>query len=227
MNYLYFLINLCTIIVPFIFSYHPKINFHKHFKAFFIANFLIASIFISWDYIFTDLGIWGFNPKYISGFHLLNLPIEEILFFICIPFSCVFTYHAINKFKNFKRNEHFEKIFSLVLSLVLIVLSCCFLDKKYTFYCFLSSGILIFSFVFLFKINWFTKILYVYPILIIPFLIVNGILTGTGIEQEVVWYNNKEIIGFRILTIPIEDFVYGFELIIANLFFYERFRQTK
>ena len=42
-------------------------------------------------------------------------------------------------------------------------------------------------------------------------------LTGSWIENEVVWYNNQENLGFRLMTIPIEDSVYAFTLILTNL----------
>ena len=54
--------------------------------------------------------------------------------------------------------------------------------------------------------------------MLIPFFIVNGILTGSFIEQEVVWYNNDENLNFRLMTIPIEDVLYAFTLILSNLF---------
>ena len=54
----------------------------------------------------------------------------------------------------------------------------------------------------------------------------NGILTGSGIEDAVVRYNDAEIIGLRLLTIPIEDLFYGFELFLLNVFFYQAF-ETK
>ena len=60
--------------------------------------------------------------------------------------------------------------------------------------------------------------------LLIPFFIVNGILTGTGIDEPVVWYNNAENLSIRILTIPIEDIFYGFELIILTIYFQELFK---
>jgi lycopene cyclase domain-containing protein len=59
-------------------------------------------------------------------------------------------------------------------------------------------------------------------VMIGPFLIVNGILTGSWIENEVVWYNNNENLGIRVFTIPVEDFVYAFTLILSCLFFTEK-----
>jgi lycopene cyclase domain-containing protein len=60
-------------------------------------------------------------------------------------------------------------------------------------------------------------------VVLIPFFIVNGLLTGTGLEEPVVWYNNQENVGIRLLTIPIEDTIYGFLLIGLNITLYETF----
>ena len=58
--------------------------------------------------------------------------------------------------------------------------------------------------------------------MLIPFFIVNGILTGSFIENEVVWYNNTENLNIRLFTIPIEDSVYAFTLILLCLFVMKR-----
>jgi lycopene cyclase domain-containing protein len=55
------------------------------------------------------------------------------------------------------------------------------------------------------------------------FIPVNGVLTGTGLESAIVNYNPQEIIGFRVLTIPIEDFFYGYALILLNIYLFEVF----
>jgi lycopene cyclase domain-containing protein len=61
--------------------------------------------------------------------------------------------------------------------------------------------------------------------MLIPFFIVNGILTGTGINEEVVWYNDEENLGIRLLTIPVEDIFYAFSLILLNLLLFKKFKQ--
>jgi hypothetical protein len=59
------------------------------------------------------------------------------------------------------------------------------------------------------------------------FLMVNGILTGTGLESPIVNYNPNEFMGIRMLTIPVEDTVYGYELILWNIFLFQWFKKPE
>ena len=77
----------------------------------------------------------------------------------------------------------------------------------------------------LLKVQWLGKFYVVYTVLLLPFLIVNGILTGTGLESPVVWYNNTENLGIRLLTIPVEDIFYGKLLILMNLLIYQHLKR--
>jgi lycopene cyclase domain-containing protein len=226
MKFLYLLIDLFTVIIPLLFSFHPKINFYKEWKWFIPANFITAILFIIWDIVFTKQGVWGFNEKYITGIYFYKLPLEELLFFFCIPYACVFTYYCINRFYKIEWTSTFERYFILVFSGLLLMIGVYFYSRSYTSVTFLSLSLILLIIKFIFKIQWLGKLLSIYPFLLIPFFIVNGILTGTGLEQPAVWYNDAENMGLRLLTIPVEDIFYGFELILLNIFFYNLFRSA-
>ena len=55
----------------------------------------------------------------------------------------------------------------------------------------------------------------------IPFLLINGFLTGS-FSDPIVTYNADHIIGFRILNIPIEDCFYNLIMLLITLFFYDK-----
>jgi lycopene cyclase domain-containing protein len=64
-------------------------------------------------------------------------------------------------------------------------------------------------------------------IILVPFFIVNGILTGSFIAEPVVWYNNLENLGIRLFTIPIEDIGYAFNMLFLVVFLNEKFKKSK
>lgn len=226
MKSLYLLVNFFTIVIPFIYSFHPKIKFHLAWKGFFPAVILVGLVFVLWDMWFTSMGVWGFNPDYLSGIYVGNLPLEEVLFFFCIPYACVFTYFCLDKFFNLAWNPKTEATFCLVFSLGLILLGLINYERIYTLITFISTGVVCLTLKFVAKVDWFGKATTVYGILLFPFFIVNGILTGTGIENPIVWYDHGENLNTRILTIPIEDAFYGFELILLIIYFSKLFLRS-
>lgn len=221
MKYTYLLIDFFTIIVPFIFSFHPKLRFYKTWAAFFPAVVLTGLIFIWWDSYFTALGVWGFNKQYLIGISAGNLPLEEILFFFCIPYACVFTYHCLDLFIKKTLPAHLESILTNALIVIFTVIGLLSHDKIYPMVTFITLAALLAISKYAFKVNWLAKFYLIYGVLLFPFLIVNGLLTGTGLENPVVWYNADRIFGIRIHTIPVEDVFYGMALILMNLLIYK------
>ena len=219
----YLKILFLSTLVPIIFSFHPKVRFYIYYKSIFCATLLASSIYILWDIIFTTLGVWGFNNQFITGIYILNLPIEEILFFLCILFCCLYTYHLVEKFNIlFFKNVNWKKV-NIYILLVVLTVGLINYTKLYTFICFITFSLVLFI-VNKSTININFKFFYTTFILIIlPFLIINGALTGMFFDQTVVWYNNNEILGLRIFTIPLEDAFYAHQLILLNLFFYKKF----
>lgn len=227
LQYTYLAINFFTIIICFVFSFHPKIKFHKHFGAFLLSSIIVATFFIAWDVWFTANGVWWFNDKYLIGKRLFGLPIEELLFFICIPFSCVFTYFCLDKFFKLNWKPSIEKVFVTISIISCFILAIIFQEKIYSFVTFLTTAITLIVLFFILKVKWIGKASFIYLVLMPGFLAVNGILTGTGLDSPIVNYKPKDFIGFRILTIPIEDTVYGYEMILWNLFFFYKFKKNE
>jgi len=64
-------------------------------------------------------------------------------------------------------------------------------------------------------------------IILIPFFIVTGVLTGTGLDKPVVWYDNNENLGVRLGTIPVEDIGYAFSLLFSSVLLIEFFKEDK
>ena len=221
MKQLYLIINICSVIVPFLFSFHPKIQFYKKWNAFFPALLLSLLIFVPWDIAFTHKGVWSFNPNYVIGIYFFNIPLEELLFFICIPYACVFSYHCFNLFIRLDYFNNAEKYISPILILFLGTLAVFNYDKLYTSVTFTALALFILLSKYLLKVKWLAKFYFSYLILLIPFFIVNGLLTGTGPDEPVVRYNNNQNLGIRILTIPFEDIFYGMFLLMLTVAVYE------
>ena len=90
------------------------------------------------------------------------------------------------------------------------------------FYFWSPSGVIIYHY------QWPWNIIHLIFFSLIPFIIVNGILTGyLDFNNPPVWYNNAEIIGLRFLTIPVEDFLYNFVLMYINYMLFEFYCRRK
>ncbi len=225
-NLTYILIDIGAFIIPFIFSFHPKIKFYKEWDAFWPANLIVTLFFLLWDIYYTKIGVWGFNDHYILGFKFFGLPLEEILFFICIPYSSVFTYHCFKLFYPKLSILFSYRLISIVLFVALIISGSVFISKLYTGVTFIFLALVIAITSTINRSNWLAHFYFTFLVILLPFFVVNGILTGTGIDEPVVWYNDNENMGIRILTIPFEDVFYGMLLLMLNTFVFESFRKN-
>ncbi|MDN3707385.1 lycopene cyclase domain-containing protein [Myroides ceti] len=225
-SYTYSAILFFTVIICFIASFDHRIKFNRYFIPFLKAAILVAIPFIAWDVWFTSKGVWWFNTDYTLGLIIAGLPLEEWLFFICIPFSCVFTYFCFDLF--FKWN----KISSLNNIIVFISIVGCSLvallhhDKIYTLVTCIATILSLIYLHFVARVAWIGKASVVYTILMLGFFPVNGILTGTGLESPIVNYNPGDFLGIRMLTIPVEDAVYGYTQFLLVLYFFKRFKRN-
>ncbi|PWJ38461.1 lycopene cyclase domain-containing protein [Sediminitomix flava] len=220
-TYYYLLVDFGVIFFPILLSFGPYYFFYKNWKQAFWAILIPAIFFIVWDEAFTQMGVWGFNPRYLTGIYAGHLPLEEILFFIIIPYACVFTYGC---YTYWVPKDYFRKIqkhISNLLIIGLVISTFLFWGKWYTNVTFILLSITIFYLEHIRKVTFLSKFYPVY-ILILPFfLLSNGVLTGSFLDEPIVWYNPMEIIGVRIFTIPMEDSFYGMLLLMLNIFIFD------
>lgn len=225
--YSYLLILFLSVIVCFVASFHRRIRFDKHIGTFLLSATIVAIPFLAWDVWFTHKGIWWFNMGYTLSVNLGGLPLEEWLFFICIPFACVFTYFCIEKFFDLKWTEAFNNMIVFVGLVICGAAILLFSTKAYTLLTSVVTLAVLMYLHFIAKKEWIGSATFIYILLLPGFFAVNGPLTGLGMDEAIVNYNSSEMIGKRILTIPVEDAFYGFSLFLLNIHFFKLFQEKR
>ena len=237
-SYAYILVDLFCLAGPFLLSFHKSVAFYKNFKALFIGLLVMFTVYLPWDILFTHWGIWNFNATYTLHYRWFLLPLEEWLFFVAVPFACVFTFECVRHLKKTAPTTTFTKIASSTI-VIAATIFCIYGGSKELWYTFSASllclGLLIFHM--LRKTPYLGYFLFAWMILLIPFFISNGILTGlhfykyslintseVDITEAIVRYNNNFNLGIRIWSVPIEDFFYGLAMVLLTLTPYEYFR---
>lgn len=227
MNKLYLLLNIGSILVPFLVSFHPRLKFYKKWASFFIGVIITSVVFIIWDVFFLRMGIWGFNPDYYLGYTFFGLPMEEWMFFLFIPYACIFMHYSLLElFPKFSYNQKRSKQITVLLLGYFTVSLILNYNKWYPLVNY-TLAIALLLLVYTSNKNLLRTYYKTFVIMLIPFVIVNGVLTGTGINDQVVWYNNLENCGVRFFTIPIEDATYAFTMILSTLYIIDFLEKRK
>jgi lycopene cyclase domain-containing protein len=212
---LYLIVVLLVIAGPLALSFEKNLMLYKRWK-YIVPAILITMLFFGvWDIIFTHIGCWEFNPIHISGIYFFKLPVEEYLFFIAIPYACLFTYYAIKfHFPAYKFSHKATNVITAMLLLASLVVAFANMHRTYTFVNFIVlSVVLIGAYRFVREVLQYY--LAIFPVIVVPFCVVNGILTGSGIEQAVFSYDLDAILEIYILTVPVEDLFYAFSLVLS------------
>lgn len=221
MKYLYLLLNIGTFIFPFALSFDKKVAFYKKWKYLTPAIVFVALLFLVWDFLFTDIGVWSFNDQYITGIKFYGLPLEEILFFFTVPYACVFVYECLIAYLP----KDYLKKYAIAITITIMALDALLLffnyDKLYTAATLAVLGAYMMQLLVITRAQWLGRFYLGYIVSLVPFLIVNGVLTAV----PVVIYNNAETLGVRIGSIPVEDALYMMLLLLMNVGIYEKLQK--
>lgn len=226
-KYLYLGVNLFAISYPLAQSFERRIRFSSQWYALFPAILITGAFFLIWDYWFTQIGVWEFNPRYLMGVYFFDLPLEEWLFFLTVPFACVFIYEVLIYFFPKDHFLPFGKPFIYVMIPFLFGLGIWHLDKWYTSVNFLVGAAALLIHFLVFNDKYLGRFIFAYLVHLIPLMLCNGVLTGGLTDEPVVIYNNAENLGIRIWTVPIEDTIYSMTLLLMNISIFESIRSRK
>lgn len=220
-RFTYLFLDAITIIFPLLLSFDKKIHFWRKWKWMFPAMLTTSIFYIVWDIWFTKTEVWVFNHKYLVGFDLFSLPLEEYLFFIVVPYACLFIYEClVGYFPSIPFNGNLTNITMVGFSTIIALFNY---EHIYTFVTFGLISITLWYFIYTNRsfINKIQK--YLIPawlLSIIPMLYINGVLTS----KPVLIYNNLENLGIRIGTIPFEDFFYNYLYMLWMVIIFEKIR---
>lgn len=219
--YYYLYLNLFTIFFPLVLSFDKRVHFYTNWRYLFPAMLVTGLAFITWDQYFTQNGVWGFNPDYLLGIYLGKLPLEEVLFFITVPYACVFIYECLNTYIQKEWLQPIAPALTWVLIIGNLVVGVVFWGRWYTMLTCLLVPVLLGGYLLRFRYYRLGRFYMMYLVHLLPFLVVNGILTALPI----VWYNNAHNVGIRIGTIPLEDTMYSMLMLLMVILIYENLKQ--
>ena len=224
---LYTIILIASISIPFLLSFDKKLQFYKQWKYLIPSIVVIALFYIVGDIYFTKIGVWGFNRTHLSNIFLFKLPIEEWLFFLAIPYASIFLHDVLHAyFPSFQLPIYVSKRLSIFFFLMALVTLLLNLDKAYTVYI-LTIFIIIITVSYFDKSDTISRFYCTFLIILIPFVLVNGVLTGAFTAEPVVWYDHSENLNLRFITIPIEDFIYGFTMLLGAIMLRNRLKKKE
>lgn len=220
----YLLFNLAVIIGPLALSFDRKIQFVKKWHLSLASVVTVSAPFLVWDMLVADMH-WQFNPAYTMGVSLLGLPVEEWLFFLTVPFACLFTWEVMSSKNRKMASPKFASfVRAIAMTLAPIGLILMFTGKVYTSFALMAFGLVGFLDWFLGTQIFSRLVTYKYIGIISMFILVfNGYLTA----RPVVLYNDQYITTLRIFTIPVEDFFYGFALTLLTVILFERLKRWR
>lgn len=222
---LYAWLMLASFAGPFFLSFDKKVAFFRLWPALFAGIGLNLILFVLWDSWFTRTGVWSFNPDYVWDYRILDLPLEEWSFFVVVPYASIFIYACLKAYINdnwWQNKVRFLNYTFIIWSILVIVV---FHDKTYTVVNFALALVILLVQQYWIKGKYMGYFWMAYFVHLIPFFIVNGVLTGAVTPEPVVLYNPEEIIGVRLITIPIEDSVYALTCLLLPITVLEAIQQ--
>ncbi len=224
MTWLYASLDLGALLGPLALSFDRRVAFLRSWGSAFPAIGVMMLLFVPADVAFTAAGIWAFDPRYVLGLRWWGLPVEEWGFFFVVGYACLFIYECLRAYVRRDPLVRWARWLLLGLAAAGLVLVLLYPGRLYTS---LKVGAAVVAV--LVAVPWvpaaiLSRFLQMYVLSLIPFALMNGVLTGSWIPGQIVWYHPGHISGIRLGTIPIEDLFYNLIMLLVATVAFEGFR---
>ncbi|UCC92794.1 MAG: lycopene cyclase domain-containing protein, partial [Thermoplasmata archaeon] len=192
----YLTIIVLTFLGPFVLSFDSRVRYYTKWKPLAASILVIAPIYIVWDAVATERGDWWFNEDYTSGISILGLPLAEVLFFLVVPYACIFIYEVLLYYTG-DSELPFNRWAYVLAAVALLVLAVVFIDQYYTATVLVFTAAFLYIAAVLYPAILKARAYWQYALVsLVPFFLVNYFLTSIPI----VLYNDEAIWGVRITT---------------------------
>jgi lycopene cyclase domain-containing protein len=213
----YLLFNIIILAGPLAMSFEPTLRFIKQWRIVLAAIVLSGVPYVVWDAAVANRH-WFWNVNYTLGPRFLKMPFEEYLFFFTVPYACLFSREVIRKFLPNEQRQDFEWIRVLLFALVPVGIVVFRTGREYTGLMLSALGVVAFLDRQLRTDMLLQTRSYWYCLLVlVTTLIFNTYLTA----RPMLIYDNFYQLGYRIGTIPVEDFGYGLGHLILTAICYD------
>ncbi|WP_393971789.1 lycopene cyclase domain-containing protein [Oxyplasma meridianum] len=216
-----YLLLLALIALPVLgLSISSKIRKIRKFKPLVFSIFTVAPIYIVWDEYAVLIGTWKFNHSYIIGLYLWLIPVEEILFFIIVPFATLLIYEGLFMLKGVS-----SKVFQwpgIAAGLILVGFGIVNWQHSYTIFAFIFAGMALIFMATLEPQMLFSSRLWAFmAISYIPFVVFDHIM----VTLPIFTYGKNVTLGIYIFSIPLEEYVYVFSLLLFYVLAYNFYQE--
>jgi lycopene cyclase domain-containing protein len=220
MNYTYLLTNLVLLLIPVVLFSNKKIEFAKNSKFIILSVLINVFVFSIPTEFLTQLKVIVYNPPYLTGMTLWELPIEELLFSLLLPLAGT----AIYLFLNIRYPDNTPDKYSLAVSNIMLGICIAMLyfghTKLYTVFTFAILLVFIVYVEYVNKIRFMYRFYRAYLVSLVPFYLAFAVLTTVPVVQ----YNRAETLDFNLVHIPFEAHFYFMGMLLLTIFLYEVFK---
>lgn len=174
-------------------------------------------LFVSTPWLLLDswqhtVGFWHYDSRYVSGLMILNLPLDEALFFYAVPLACLLLWHIVRPIKILTQLGWATILGQVVLALAMVA---------WAWPLPIRSGIDLLLFmttlIFVLLSRQVTTHFLSWTVVVMGcFLLTNTYLTALPI----VIYNDSLMVPWRLGTIPVSDIHYNFAFLWSALIVY-------